>query len=148
MTTRTRLAYAAAAVVLVLGLLALLNPLLGVRLVGLEVVAPRGLSQARAVFGALFVTMAGVLLWAIPQRPDKGAAVRAIGVLWTGIAAGRAASVAIDGVVTLGNLAWLLLEAGVAALLLWGSLETPPSGAELRARRELAAARRRAAGDA
>lgn len=148
MTTRTRIAYAAALVVLALGLLTLLNPLLGVRLVGLEVVAPRGLSHARAVLGAMFVGMAGMLLWSIPQRPATGAAVRAIGLLWAAIAAGRVASVAIDGVVTLGNLAWLLLEAALAGALLWASLETPPSGAEARARRELAAARKRASGDA
>lgn len=148
MSSRTRLAYAAAAIVLVLGLLALLNPLLAVRAFGLEVVAPRGLSEARATFGALFVAMAGLLLWAIPQRPALGSVVRTIGLLWVAIAAGRVASVAIDGVLTLGNLAWLAVEAGVAAVLLWASLETPPTGAELRTRRELAAARRRAAGDA
>ena len=148
MTTRTQLAYAAAGVVLLLGLLSLFNPALATRLLGLEIVAPRGLSEVRATYGALFVTMAALLLWALPLRPRGGIVVRAMGLLWAGAAAGRVASMAIDGIVTIGNVGALVLALGVAALLVWGSLETPPTAAQVADRRAALAARRsaRAAG--
>ena len=107
MTTRTQLAYAAAGVVMLLGLLSLFNPVLATRLLGLEIVAPRGLSEVRATYGALFVTMAVLLLWALPQRPRGAIVVRAVGLLWAGAAAGRIASMAIDGTVGPVNLGWL-----------------------------------------
>ncbi|MFO8150873.1 MAG: DUF4345 family protein [Trueperaceae bacterium] len=145
MTTRTQLAYAAAGVVLLLGLLSLFNPVLATRLLGLEIAAPRGLSEVRATYGALFVTMAALLLWALPQRPRGAIVVRAMGILWAGVAAGRIASMAIDdGTLTVGNVASLAVAAVVAVLLLWGSLETPPTAAEAASRREAAAARRAA----
>lgn len=144
MTTRTQLAYAAAGVVLLLGLLSLFNPGLSTRLLGLEIVAPRGLSEVRATYGALFVTMAALLLWALPQRPRGAIVVRALGLLWAGAAAGRIASMAIDGILTVGNFGGLAVATVVAVLLVWGSLETPPTAAEAAARRESAAARRAA----
>lgn len=145
MTTRTQLAYAAAGVVLLLGLLSLFNPVLATRLLGLEIAAPRGLSEVRATYGALFVTMAALLLWALPQRPRGAIVVRAMGILWAGVAAGRIASMAIDdATLTVGNVASLAVAAVVAVLLLWGSLETPPTAAEAASRREAAAARRAA----
>ena len=145
MTTRTQLAYAAAGDVLVLGLLSLFNPVLATRLLGLEIVAPRGLSEVRATYGALFVTMAVLLLWALPQRPRGAIVVRALGLLWAGAAAGRIASMAIDGILTVGNFGGLAVATVVAVLLVWGSLETPPTAAEAAARRASAAARREAA---
>lgn len=144
MTTRTQLAYAAAGVVLLLGLLSLFNPALATRLLGLEIVAPRGLSEVRATYGALFVTMAALLLWALPLRPRSGIVVRAMGLLWAGAAAGRVASMAIDGVLTIGNAGALTLAVAVAAVLVWGSLETPPTAAQLADRRAALAARRSA----
>jgi hypothetical protein len=146
MTTRTQLAYAAAGVVLLLGLLSLFNPVLATRLLGLEIAAPRGLSEVRATYGALFVTMAALLLWALPQRPRGAIVVRALGLLWAGAAAGRAASMTIDaGTLTVGNVASLAVATVVAVLLVWGSLEAPLSAAEAAARREAAAARRESA---
>lgn len=145
MTTRTQLAYAAAGVVLVLGLLSLFNPVLAVRLLGLELVAPRGLSEVRATYGALFVTMGALLLWALPQRPRAAAVVRAMGILWAGAAAGRVASMAIDGILTVGNFGSLAIAVAVAGLLLWGSFEMPPTPAEAAARRAAAVARRQTA---
>jgi hypothetical protein len=144
MTTRTQLAYAAAGVVLLLGLLSMFNPALATRLLGLEIVAPRGLSEVRATYGALFVTMAALLLWALPLRPRGGIVVRAMGLLWAGAATGRVASMAIDGIVTIGNGAALVLAVVVAALLVWGSLETPPTAAQVADRRAALAARRSA----
>jgi hypothetical protein len=102
----------------------------------------------RATYGALFVTMAALLLWALPLRPRGGIVVRAMGLLWAGAAAGRVASMAIDGIVTVGNVGALALAGVVAALLVWGSLETPPTAAQVADRRAALAARRsaRAAG--
>jgi hypothetical protein len=145
MTTRTQLAYAAAGVVLLLGLLSLFNPVLATRLMGLEIAAPRGLSEVRATYGALFVTMAALLLWALPQRPRGAIVVRAMGLLWAGAAAGRIASMAIDGILTVGNFGGLAVAVVVAALLVWGSLETPLTAADAAARRTALAARREAA---
>jgi hypothetical protein len=146
MTTRTQIAYVATGIVLVLGLLSLFNPVLAGRLLGYAIVAPRGLSELRATYGAMFVTMAALLLWALPLRPRAGLIVRAMALLWAGAAAGRLASMAIDGLLTLGNLGALALATAVAFALLWASFELPPSPEEVRARREAAAARRRLAG--
>ncbi len=144
MTTRTQLAYAAAGVVLVLGLLSLLNPWLAARLLGFELATPRAVSEVRATYGAMYVTMAALLLWAIPLRPRAGLVVRMFGILWAGAAAGRTASLVIDGGLGPANLGLLLVQVAVAAVLVWASYETPPSGKELRTRRTVAAAKRRA----
>jgi hypothetical protein len=144
MTTRTQLTYAAAGIVLVLGLISLLNPWLAARLLGFDLVAPRAVSEVRATYGALFVAMGGLLLWALPQRPRAAVVVRAMGLLWAAVALGRIASMTIDGLLTIGNLAGLAVAAAIAALLLWGAFEVPPTGAEVRARREVESARRRA----
>ncbi|MDF1522716.1 MAG: DUF4345 domain-containing protein [Trueperaceae bacterium] len=144
MTTRTQLTYAAAGIVLVLGLLSLLNPWLAAGMLGFELVAPRAVSEVRATYGALFVTMGALLLWALPQRPRAALVLRAMGLLWAGVALGRIASMTIDGLFTVGNVAGLAVALVLAALLLWGGFEVPPTGAEVRARREVAAARRRA----
>jgi len=143
MTTRTQLAYAAAGIVLVLGLLSLLNPVLASRLLGLEIAAARGLSEVRATYGSLHVTMAALLLWALPLRPRAAGMVRVMGLLWLGAAAGRVASLAIDPVVGFANVALLLVQLLVGGALVWTSFETPPTGPEARARRDAAAARRR-----
>ena len=144
MTTRTQLAYAAAGIVLVLGLLSLLNPWLAARLLGFELATPRAVSEVRATYGAMYVTMAALLLWAIPLRPRAGWVVRMAGILWAGAAAGRTASLVIDGGVGPVTLGVLLVQVAVAAVLVWASFETPPSGTELRTRRTVAAAMRRA----
>ena len=78
MSLRTQLAYLAAGLTLALGLLSLLNPLLMVRILGLEVLEPRGLSEIRATYGMLFLAMGGVMLWAIPTRPRSNPFLRSI----------------------------------------------------------------------
>lgn len=125
MTVRTQLAYLAAGITLVLGLLSLLNPLVAVRLLGLEVLEPRGLSEIRATYGALFTVMAGVMFWAVPTRPRNSAWLRFAGILWLGSAAGRILSIILDGVLTPFNLLSLALELGVGIGAVLGSLERP-----------------------
>ena len=127
MTVRTQLAYLAAGITLVLGLLSLLNPLLAVRLLGLEVLEPRGLSEIRATYGALFTVMAGVMFWAVPTRPRNSTWLRFAGILWLGAAAGRILSIVIDGVLTPFNLLSLALELVVGISAVVGSMERPAS---------------------
>jgi hypothetical protein len=145
MTMRTRLAYLATAVVLAYGAMALFNPALAARLAGLEIVAVRGVSEVRASLGALYLTMGVVLLWALPLRPRGVLLVRGFGLLLAGMAAGRVASMLLDGAMTLGNGAWLLASAGLAAILISAGFETPPSRAERRAKQAVSEAQREAA---
>jgi len=134
---RTRLAYISAAILLVLALLAFLNPWLMVRVVGFELLEGRGLSEMRATYGAFFIVMAGVLLWALPNRPAGKPYLRFGGLLWLGAAVGRIASMVIDGALLPFNFAALALELVIAVPLLLagfqnnrsasGALETDPS---------------------
>lgn len=119
MRGRRQFAFIAAGLTLVWGLLGLLNPLLMVRIVGLDVVDPRGLSEARAVFGALFVLLGALMLWAASARGAPPAYLRIPGILVLGEAAGRLASIVIDGVVSPLNIVFLAGELiiGVLALL-------------------------------
>ena len=145
MTLRTQLAYAAAVLTLVVGLMALFNPLLAARLLGLEVVAPRGLSELRSAFGAVTLALAGLMLWALPLRPKAAPLLRTLSVVIGAAALGRLASMAIDGVFGPMNLLFLVLQSAVAGSLLWASGERPPSRREQHARRETVAARDEAA---
>lgn len=119
MRGRRQFAFIAAGLTLAWGLLGLLNPLLMVRIVGLDVVDPRGLSEARAVFGALFVLLGALMLWAASARGAPPAYLRIPGFLVLGEAAGRLASIVIDGVVSPLNIVFLAgeLVIGVLALL-------------------------------
>ena len=116
-SARTTLAYVAAAALVAFGLLALLNPLVAVRLVGLEVIEPRGLSEVRASYGALLLAMGGVMLWAVPTRPRSAPWLRFAGLLWTASALGRIASVVLDGVWTPVNLLTVLAAAFLLSLI-------------------------------
>ena len=145
MTLRTQLAYAAAVLTLVVGLLALLNPVLAARLLGLEVVAPRGLSELRSGYGALTLALAGLMLWALPLRPKTAALLRTLAIVVGAAALGRLASMAIDGVFGLMNLLFLVLQSAVALSLVWASSERPPTKRERLAQREAADARDAAA---
>ncbi|MFO7546741.1 MAG: DUF4345 family protein [Trueperaceae bacterium] len=115
MNARANLVYVSAGVTLTLGLLGLLNPALTVRMLGLELVDPRGLSQARATFGALHVTLGAVLLWAAAQRSVPAAYLWLPTMLLGSIAVGRLLSILIDGAITFPNVAFLASEAIVTA---------------------------------
>jgi hypothetical protein len=138
MTLRTQLAYVAAGLALVLGLVSLLNPYLAMRLLGLEVVAPRGLSEVRSMYGALHVTMGALMLWAVPLRPRTSPLLRTIGILWLGAAAGRVASLLIDPVFGLVNLAILAGQLFIGGTLIWASVESASARLEARIRRDAA----------
>jgi len=119
MRGRKQLAFVSAGLTLAWGLLGLLNPLLVIRIVGLDVVDPRGLSEARALFGALFVVMGAVMLWAASVRSAPPVYLRLPGLLITAEAVGRLASIVIDGVLSPLNFVFLVVELliGVLALL-------------------------------
>lgn len=126
-SVRTTLAYAAAIALLAFGVLALLNPLVAVRLVGLEVVEPRGLSEVRATYGAFLAAFGGAMIWAIPMRPRSAAWLRFGGILFLAGAVGRSASVLLDGVWTPLNLLVTILGAVVAVAFLLASFQARPS---------------------
>jgi hypothetical protein len=127
MTPRTQLGYLAAILTLALGLTALIGPIWMAEILGFRAtqLQPRGLSEIRATYGALFIVMGAVMLWAIPTRPVGKPYLRFASFLWLGAGAGRLLSMIIDGVVTPMNFGGLALEVlvGVGALL--ASLETP-----------------------
>lgn len=124
-SARTTLAYLAAAALVAFGLLALLNPLVAARLVGLEVVEPRGLSEVRASYGAMILMLGGVMVWAVPTRPRSAPWMRLAGLLWTAATLGRAASVILDGVWTPVNLLFLLASGIIAVAFVLASFQTP-----------------------
>lgn len=124
-SVRTTLAYFAAALTIAFGLLALLNPLVAVRLVGLEVIEPRGLSEVRATYGAFILMMGGAMVWAVPTRPRSAPWLRFAGLAWGAAAAGRLASVVLDGVWTPLNLAILVGTAFVSAAFILASFGRP-----------------------
>lgn len=124
-SVRTTLAYLAAAALVAFGLLALLNPLVAARLVGLEVVEPRGLSEVRASYGAMVLMLGGVMVWAVPMRPRSAPWMRLAGLLWTAATLGRVASVILDGVWTPVNLLFLLASGIIAGAFVLASFQTP-----------------------
>ena len=123
MSLRSQFAYLAAGLMLALGLLGLLNPILTLRLTGLEVSMPRGLGQARALFGALFLTMGGFMLWALSVRPRAKAVLRFAAFLWLASALGRLLSLLVDGLFSVGGILLLAFDlvVGIGAYL--GSTE-------------------------
>jgi hypothetical protein len=126
MSPRTQFAYLATAVVLIYGLLALFNPALAARLAGFELIALRGVSEVRASYGALYVTMATLLFFYLPMRPRGVLLVRGMGILLAGMAFGRAFSMLIDGAMTFGNAGWLLASSAVAVAFISAGFEKLP----------------------
>ena len=125
MKLRSWLLYLAVAITLGLGLLGLLNPLFTARLLGLEVMESRGLSQVRATFGALHIALGAVILVGASGRPKAANAyLRVAALLVAAVALGRFLSIVIDGAFGFVNLLFLVSEvvvlAGVA-LAGWGS---------------------------
>lgn len=127
MRGRTQLGFVAAGLTLAWGFFGLVDPLVVVRIVGLDVVEPRGLSEARAVLGALFVVMGAVMLWAASSRSAPRAYLRLPGILILAEAAGRLASIVIDDVVSPVNFVFLLVELLIGVLALFASFPGAPA---------------------
>lgn len=129
MSLRSQLAYLAAGLTLVLGLLGLLNPILTLRLIGLEVAEPRGLGEARALYGAMFLMMGGFMLWALSTRPRARGVLRFAASLWLASALGRLLSLILDGPLSLGGILLLAFDLVVGTGAFLGSSElSRPTG--------------------
>ena len=123
---RTQLGFVAAGLTLAWGFFGLVDPLVMVRIVGLDVVQPRGLSEARAVFGAMFVVMGAIMLWAAWSKSVPRAYLRLPGILILAEAAGRLASIVIDNVVSPGNFVFVLVELLIGVSALFASFPGAP----------------------
>jgi hypothetical protein len=127
MTPRTQLGYLAAILTLALGLISFLGPLWISEVVGFRAaqLEPRGLSEIRATYGAMFTVMGAMMLWAVPTRPGNASYLRFASFLWLGAGVGRLLSMIIDGVVTPMNFAGLGVEIVIGVCALLASLENP-----------------------
>ena len=126
LSKRTQLAYLAALFTLVVGVLSLINPLLTVRIVGLEVVEPRGLSTVRSTFGLLYVGVAVALVWGLLTRPKGKPWVLAASFFWLTTALGRLLSLLlIDFAITPLNFMFVGIELLTGLLALFAGLEKP-----------------------
>ncbi len=117
----TQLAYLATVVTLLFGVISLVNPFFMARVLGLTFTEPRGVSELRATYGALFTVMGAVMLWALLTRHRSAGWLRFAGLLWLGAAGGRLVSMVVDGVPTLYNFLVLALELLIGLGALSGS---------------------------
>jgi hypothetical protein len=101
-----------------LGVFGLFFPESAARLVGIQPEGERGISEIRATYGGLFLSIG--LFATIAQDNNV---FRALGVAWIGAASGRAYSVARDKSTSGANLGAVVIEAvvGVAMLVPWDS---------------------------
>lgn len=127
MSIRTQLAYFGSLITLGLGLAFLVYPLGLVLLIGLDITQPRGLSEIRATYGAMFSIMGAMMLYGTMRRPKTAMYLRFASYLWLATFAGRLFSMIIDGVWTPMNFGVLALELLIGLGTLSGSLETPTS---------------------
>lgn len=111
MNVRSQLIYVAAALTFGLGLLGTVNPLVTARLLGLEVVDLRGLSQVRATFGLLHMALGAVIVRGSLRRPGSETYLSAAALLIGGVVVGRLLSIVVDGAFTLLNVLFLVGEA-------------------------------------
>jgi hypothetical protein len=104
---------AGALVTFALGVLGLVRPRAAAKLVGIEPIGTLGVSEVRATYGGLFTALG---LCALVSQSQLVFTV--VGLGWAGIAAGRLVSVLVDRSFAPKNLGGLVMEAGLAALLL------------------------------
>ena len=84
-----QLAYLAAVLTLLFGVVSLVNPFFMARVLGLTFTEPRGVSELRATYGALFTVMGAVMLWALLTRHRSAGWLRFAGLLWLGAGGGQ-----------------------------------------------------------
>ncbi len=109
------LAEIGAGVSVVAGALGFLWPRQVSKIIGLSLPSPLGLSEFRATYGGFFLG-AGLAVLIIGSSD----AARVLGAAWAGAFIARAISVAVDRSRSKENMAGLVIEAGVAALLISG----------------------------
>lgn len=106
-----------ALVTFVLGPLAMANPKFIAKFVSIEPIGLTGLSEVRATYGGFFAALGGACLYY-----QSSTVFLVVGVAWLGAALGRGLSVLVDHSYAPPNLAGLLFELSIGALLLAGSL--------------------------
>lgn len=94
------------------GLLALIKPTSIYDFTGLKAVGGRGITEIRAIFGALFIALGA---FAIYHRQPM--ALNMLGVMYLGIAAVRVVSMFLDKSVVSSNLISLAIEVVVGVIL-------------------------------
>lgn len=122
------LAYIAAGIVTVLGIVSLVQPVFVASLFGLVAVEPRGLSQVRGTFGALYMALGGIILYGA-LRPVRGARALIIGATLVGaVAAGRLMSIVVDQAAGVLNILFLLSELAVVLMIVAALFAKPRDG--------------------
>lgn len=108
------LGYIGAGILTVLGIVSLVQPEFIGALFGLHAVEPRGLSQIRGTFGAMYIGLGGVMLYGT-MRPRVGAQALIITAVLVGaVAIGRLMSIVVDNAPGVLNIVFLLSELAVA----------------------------------
>lgn len=109
------LAYIGAGISVAAGVLGLLWPRRVSTTIGLGLPSRLAVSEFRATYGGLFIG-AGMAVLII----GSGDAARVLGAAWAGAFVARAVSVVIDRSRSKENIAGLVIEAAIAALLILG----------------------------
>lgn len=119
------LAYIGAGIVTVLGIVSLAQPVFVASLFGLAATEPRGLSQIRGTFGAMYMALGGIILYGA-LRPVAGNRALGIGaVLVSAVAAGRLISLVVDHAAGVLNILFLLGELAVVAMVVAAMFAKP-----------------------
>lgn len=112
MTFMSWAAYLGAAISVMAGMLGLLFPMRVSRVIGVSLPARLGVSEFRATYGGLFIG-AGTAVLVIGSRE----AALVLGLAWLGAFAARLLSVAVDRSTSRENMAGLVVELVIGALL-------------------------------
>lgn len=113
----SHLAYIGAGIITVLGIVSLVQPVFIASLFGLVAAEPRGLSQIRGTFGAMYMALGGIILYGA-MRPVAGTRALAIAaILVSAVAAGRLLSIVVDQAAGVLNILFLLSELAVVAMV-------------------------------
>lgn len=113
--------YLAIAGFLAMGIGALLKPRLVTAQFDIPELSAAGRNEVRAVYGGFGVMIAVVLGLALQQPTMRTGVLVAVAAALAGMAAGRVVSAAIDRRVDAWPLRYLVLEAVVAAMLVWAA---------------------------
>jgi Domain of unknown function (DUF4345) len=96
-----------------LGIVGLLSPQSTARMIGIKPSEPRGVSEIRATYGGMFLSLGVLALYS--QNVET---YTAIGCGWIGAAIARVFSILVDRQLSKLNIGGVLLEGGIGMLLL------------------------------
>ena len=104
---------------IVMGLGAVIKPLLVTAQFGILELSAAGRNEVRAVYGGFGILMGVALLVALRHADLRGGVVFASACALAGMAAGRLVSALIDRTIDKGPLLYLVIEVAVALLLIF-----------------------------